>query len=110
MWPFKKIFQDKNALDAYLKFKTYKLKDKGSDRAFQLFIVAFIFINILAIIINIKTIGEYFFPGFRSQVNWILGSMWAVVAGRRFLEIIFRRPEPPKSRSKTRTKKSSKEK
>ncbi len=105
MLPFKNIFKDKNALGAFLRYRKFELKESSVKCGLMLFISAFIFINILGIVINIKVVGENFYPEFRSNVNWAWGAMWVLVAGKRLFDFIFPPKKPPKRRSKKPSKK-----
>jgi hypothetical protein len=74
----------KDAFKRYIEWTTLDLAKK-------IFIFSFIFINILAIVINFKKISDNFNPTFIKNINWAWVGMWSLVAGTKLFDFIFRR-------------------
>jgi len=61
------------------------------DLAKKLFLVSFVFINLLALVLSFKKIGVNFESSFISDVRWAWRGMWALVGGTKLFDFIFRR-------------------
>jgi len=57
----------------------------------RLFTIAFILINVLAIVFNFNKIGNGYNPSFIANINRIWFVIWTLIGGTKLFDFIFRR-------------------
>lgn len=57
----------------------------------KIFVLSFIYINLLAIVLNYKIIGDYFYPDFIRNINTVWVGIWGLAGGIKLFDYIFRK-------------------
>ncbi len=71
--------------DAYKRWVEWKTLGLAK----KIFVISFIYINILTLVLNFKIIGDYFYPAFIKNINMVWIGIWGLAGGVKLFDYIF---------------------